>query len=103
MSSKKLPITTGAVITFILSIVLLGLSLSEIILEQNVLHTFRNVKIQYPNSSLAENLWVSLNPDYIDPNPTIAISVAGAVGVISAISSIVWVSALWWGVGWMVV
>lgn len=86
-----------------LSIFILGLSIAELILEQNVIHAFKNVKIQYPNSNLAENLWVSMNPSYIDPNPTTAITVVGAVGVVSSVAGMGWILGLWWGVGWIVV
>ncbi|KAF2249801.1 hypothetical protein BU26DRAFT_604114 [Trematosphaeria pertusa] len=80
------------------SVILLFLSVAEIVLEDRVLHAFRSVQIQYPGSSLAEWLFVSMNPRNIDSGPTTAIFLVGGGGLICALVGIGCILATWWGV-----
>lgn len=98
MAFKLDRITILNISLLLLSLILLGLCLAEIVLEQNVISVFRDYKVQYQGSSMAEWMFVSLNPVYIDSGPTMAVTIAGAVGTVAAVMVSVWVAIVWWGV-----
>lgn len=80
------------------SIVLLGLSIADVVLIEKVQGVFRNtLQIQYPNSSLAEWLWVPVHPHKLDSGPANAILVVGCLGIITGTSGLGLVFALWFG------
>lgn len=83
-------------IIFVSAIVQLGVSIGEILLDENVEHVFRNVKIQYPGSGLFEWMWVPLHPDNIDYGPSIGILTAGASSIVSAVATLIWILLIWW-------
>lgn len=82
---------------FFLSFVLLGLSISELVLEQNVLHALENWHLQFPGSSLAEWLFVPLNPRMLDAGPTNAIMTVGALGIVAGVCGMGWCWGMWCG------
>jgi hypothetical protein len=82
---------------FSLSVILLALSMAEIVLVENVTHSFKKFYIQYPTSSLAEWYWIPMTPKNIDTGPSIAITMIGASGAVAAVFMFGWVNIALWG------
>lgn len=80
------------------SIALVAFSLAIIFLEENVIHTFRDFRVQEPVTSLAEWRWISLDPVNVDTAPTTAIIIAAAFSLMMAIVAFGWVTTLWFGI-----
>lgn len=81
---------------FILAFILLLLGIAEIVLQDRVHHAFKNYLIQYPGSSLAEWLFVTLNPLNLDTGPSSAKFTVGAVSMFSALLAMAWMATVWW-------
>ncbi|KAJ4299185.1 hypothetical protein N0V90_004429 [Kalmusia sp. IMI 367209] len=78
MRRPILHFTPQTIAIFLSSVVLLSLSVALLVLEARVQNAFRDEQIQYPGSSMAEWLFVTLNPRNIDIGPTAAkFAVAG--------------------------
>lgn len=81
------------------SIVLLALSIALLVLEARVQDAFRDQGFQYPGSSIAEFIFVPLNPSNIDLGPTIVKFAVGACSLIVSLLSIVWPVLHWCRIG----
>ncbi|KAF2707835.1 hypothetical protein K504DRAFT_45145 [Pleomassaria siparia CBS 279.74] len=85
-------------IILVVSIILACLSIATIILQLKVNGVFQDLQVQIPGSNIAEWMYVSLNPVYLDTGPGISILVVGACGIMSGLSGMSWVITAW--VGW---
>ncbi|KAF2871664.1 hypothetical protein BDV95DRAFT_46223 [Massariosphaeria phaeospora] len=83
---------------FTASGVLLGLSIAEVALESRVLRVFRNLNIQVPGSSIAEWLFVSLNPQNLRTGPSDGIFIVGVFGIVASLLGLAWMGSVWYGV-----
>ncbi|KAF2260487.1 hypothetical protein CC78DRAFT_620203 [Lojkania enalia] len=83
---------------FLTSLILLGLSISIIVVEDKAVGVHRNLGIQLPNSSIVEWLWVPLNPMNLDHGPSMAIFIAGAMGLLASVMGLGWIVWDWCGV-----
>ncbi|KAF2737485.1 hypothetical protein EJ04DRAFT_550630 [Polyplosphaeria fusca] len=91
-------ITALSYLVFLASLLLLALCITDIVLESKLDSVFsRRFQVQYPGSSLAEWLFVPLDPNYIDSGPAIAKFINGAVGILAAVVGMCWIGATWWG------
>ncbi|KAF2119792.1 hypothetical protein BDV96DRAFT_642800 [Lophiotrema nucula] len=97
MTTRSSRITGLNYAIFLTSFILLGLSIAIIVLEAKVLTAFQDRRIQYPTSSLAEWLFINLNPNNIDGGPTIGIFVAGATGLVTSLATMLWTVGTWLG------
>ena len=77
------------------SLTLLALSIALLALEARVQDAFRNQSLQYPGSSIAEFIFVPLNPPTIDVGPTIVKFAVGAYSLIVALLGIAWLVVHW--------
>lgn len=72
----------------VVSLLLIGLSIALIVLEERLQHAFIDKRIQYPDSSLAEWLFINLNPMNIDIGPTVAKFAVGGFSLGAALLSV---------------
>lgn len=80
---------------FMSAIILLAVAIAAIVVEEKVLHVFRDIAIQYPGSSLGEWMFVSLDPKNIDHGPTIAIFIGAGCAVVASLMSCIWMVTTW--------
>ncbi|KAF1962409.1 hypothetical protein CC80DRAFT_588955 [Byssothecium circinans] len=81
---------------FVTSLILILLAVAEFLLQTQLGQAFRNLAVQYPNSSLAEWRFVSFNPDFIDDGTSISICAAATFGLIAGGVGIAWAAVNWW-------
>lgn len=91
----RLHFTPHTIIIFLSSLALLGISIAVLVLEAQVQNAFRNEQIQYPGSSIAEWLFVSLNPEDIDAGPTVVKFVIGASSLAVSLVGAAWAILHW--------
>jgi hypothetical protein len=79
----------------ILSLTLLALSITVVTLEARVQDAFQDKGRQYPGSSIAEFLFVPLNPSNIDEGPTVVKFAVGACSMAVSLLGIAWAVLHW--------
>lgn len=77
------------------SLILLVLSIAILVLESRVQDVFTNQTRQYPGSSMAEFLFVPLNPSNIDAGPTIAKFAVGSCSLMVSLLGLAWPVLHW--------
>jgi hypothetical protein len=91
-------VTLTSYFILLVSVVLMGLSIAEIVLEARIQQVSQSdLQVQYPGSSLAEWLWVPVNPPRLNGGPTTAIIIVGALGILVAVTVLIWVIFGWCG------
>ncbi|KAF9728794.1 hypothetical protein PMIN04_008254 [Paraphaeosphaeria minitans] len=77
------------------SLILLALSIAILMLESRVQNAFTNDSRQYPGSSMAEFMFVPLNPSNIDAGPTVVKFAVGACSLLVSLLGIAWPVMHW--------
>lgn len=80
---------------FLSSAIILSLSIALLVLEERVQHAFRDEQFQYPGSSMAEWLFVTLNPRNIDIGPTVAKFAVGGFNICASLLGLVFTLLHW--------
>ncbi|ORX94144.1 hypothetical protein BCR34DRAFT_226997 [Clohesyomyces aquaticus] len=97
-SFSILRVTVLSYFILITVLLILGLSISEIVLEGKVLSAFsNNLQVQVPGTSLAEWLFVPIRPRNLKSGGSEGIIVVGILGVLCALLQMAWILMSWWG------
>ena len=95
MRHRAPPIPSHLLLILILSTALFALSIALIALQARVQDAFPDEGRQYPGSSIAEFMFVPLNPSNIDVGPTVAKYAAGACCLLVALLGVAWPVLHW--------
>lgn len=95
MRHRDLYFTPHITSILITSLSLFALSVALIALEAKVQDAFSTQQLQYPGSSLAEFMFVSLNPPNIEMGPTVIKFAAGSCGLAVSLLGTAWTVAHW--------
>jgi hypothetical protein len=98
MSFQVRNVTAISLAIFVSSIVVIVISIAEIALETRMLHAFHHIQIQLPGSSLAEWLFINMDPHNLDTGPTVAIITLGSIDIGFSSVLLIWCGCMWFGI-----